>query len=49
MGAGNSESADVIFARNTDVFIADTLSLQNKQQLDDLDVLWVELRTHNGY
>jgi hypothetical protein len=49
MGAGNSESADVVFARNTDVFIADTLSVQNKQQFEDADVLWEELRVLNGY
>lgn len=49
MGAGNSESADGVVARNSDVFIADTLSIQNRQQLDDLEVLWVELRIRNGY
>ncbi|TAH20276.1 MAG: CfrBI family restriction endonuclease [Cytophagales bacterium] len=49
MGAGNSESADGVIARDSSVFIADTLSVQNKTQLDDLGVHWVELRSENGY
>lgn len=49
MGTGNSESADGVVARNSDIFIADSLSSQNKEQLTDLDVEWVELRTENGY
>ena len=32
MGKGNPESADAIIARNTNVFVADTLSTQNKNQ-----------------
>ncbi len=49
MGTGNSESADAIYARNSDIFIADSLSEQNKEQLEDADVAWIELRTENGY
>lgn len=48
MGAGNSESADAIFARDTDIFIADKLSDQNKEQLNSNKILWVELRGING-
>ena len=49
MGKGNPESADVIIARNTNVFIADTLSTQNKNQCDQLGVHWIALRDPNGY
>jgi hypothetical protein len=49
MGKGNPESADAIFARKSDVFIADTLSQQNKNQAEELKVNWVALRDENGY
>ena len=49
MGQGNPESADAIIARGSDVFIADTLSQQNKNQCDSLDICWVECREENGY
>ncbi|VBB45096.1 CfrBI restriction endonuclease (fragment) [uncultured Paludibacter sp.] len=49
MGRGNPESADAVIARATNVFIADKLSQQNKNQLDSLGINWVELRTENGY
>ena len=49
MGRGNPESADAIFARESNVFIADKLSDLNKQQADKLNVKWVELRTNDGY
>jgi hypothetical protein len=49
MGQGNPESADAIFARHSQVFVADTLSEQNKNQSDELGVVWVELRQKNGY
>ncbi|OQB86093.1 MAG: CfrBI restriction endonuclease [Chloroflexi bacterium ADurb.Bin120] len=49
MGKGNPESADVIIARDSDVFVADKLSELNKNQLDSLNVKWVELRSVNGY
>ena len=49
MGKGNPESADVVIARDSAVFIADKLSDLNKKQLDGLGVKWVELRDENGY
>ncbi len=49
MGKGNPESADVIFARKSDVFIADKLSDTNKKQLNSEKVGWVELRDNEGY
>ena len=44
IGRGNPESADAVIARGSRVFVADKLSQTNKDQLDSLDVLWVELR-----
>lgn len=49
MGKGNPESADAVIARNSKVFIADKLSDLNKTQLDSLGVIWVELRSEEGY
>ena len=49
MGKGNPESADAPHARNTQVFVANTLSDRNKAQLDDSGIHWVELRDENGY
>lgn len=49
MGRGNPESADAVIARSTKLFVADTLSTQNKNQLDNLKINWVELRSENGY
>ena len=49
MGAGNPESADAIIARDSDVFIADTLSDQNKAQCEQLKKQWMCLRDENGY
>lgn len=49
MGRGNPEGADAIFARESNVFVADKLSGLNKQQADMLNVKWVELRDKNGY
>lgn len=49
MGSGNPESADAIFARESDVFIADKLSDLNKKQADSLNLKWVELRNEIGY
>lgn len=48
MGRGNPESADVVIARNSDIFIADTLSEQNKRQLEQRGVLWLELKNHSA-
>ncbi len=49
MGQGNPESADAIIARGSDVFIADTMSQQNKNQCDQLGVSWVACRDSEGY
>ena len=49
MGKGNPESADAIIARDTNVFVADTLSQQNKNQCDQLGVNWVALRNKDDY
>ena len=49
MGGGNPESADAVIARATNVFVADKLSTQNKNQLDSLGINWVEMRSENGY
>lgn len=47
MGKGNPESADVIHARDTSIFIADTLSKQNKNQFHENKVSFVELKNHS--
>ncbi len=49
MGKGNPENADAIIARDSKVFIGDTLSQQNKDQCDQLGVYWVALRDVDGY
>ncbi len=49
MGQGNPESADAIIARNSSLFVADTLSQQNKNQCDQLGVCWVACRDNEGY
>lgn len=49
MGQGNPESADAVIARDSRVFVADTLSLQNKNQCDQLGVSWIACRDTNGY
>ncbi len=49
MGKGNPESADAVIARDSDVFVADTLSMLNKQQLTTRKIQWVELRDRDGY
>ncbi|MBP3564065.1 MAG: CfrBI family restriction endonuclease [Alistipes sp.] len=49
MGAGNPGSADAIIARDSDIFIADTLSMQNKNQCEQLGKEWVALRDPDGY
>ncbi len=46
MGKGNPESADAVIARDTDIFIADTLSIQNKNQLKSLGIEYLELRNN---
>ncbi|MGM8216617.1 CfrBI family restriction endonuclease [Bacillaceae bacterium W0354] len=49
MGKGNPESADAVIARDSKIFVADTLSDTNKKQLDSLEVEWIELRSDKGY
>lgn len=49
MGKGNPESADAVIARDSNIFIADKLSNQNKAQLEELGVQWVELRSDEGF
>lgn len=44
MGAGNPESADAVIARDSQIFIADTLSEQNRNQLAALNVAYMELK-----
>ncbi|GAA8089044.1 hypothetical protein Neuguinea78_08760 [Helicobacter pylori] len=48
MGKGNPESADVVIARDTNVFIAHTLSEQNKQQLENLNIVYLELKNNSN-
>lgn len=48
MGRGNPESADAVIARNSKIFIADTLSEQNKNQLDQRKIFWLELKNHSA-
>ena len=47
MGKGNPESADATIARDTDIFIADTLSEQNCAQLKARGVDYLILRGNN--
>ncbi len=49
MGKGNPESADVIYAREADIFIADKLSETNKKQLNFENIHWVELRDDSRF
>ncbi len=49
MGQGNPESADAIIARNSDVFVADTLSQQNKKQCEQLGICWIACRDEDGF
>ena len=47
MGKGNPESADAVIARDSDVFIADTLSSANKKQLESLNIEYLSLKDNN--
>ena len=49
MGKGNPESADAVVARESNVFVASTLSDINKRQLDERGVHWTELHKENGF
>lgn len=44
MGRGNPESADMTIARDTDIFIADTLSEQSQSQLKERGTEYLTLR-----
>ncbi|PAF50469.1 hypothetical protein BKH44_08125 [Helicobacter sp. 13S00477-4] len=48
IGKGNPESADVVIARDTQIFIADTLSQQNKNQLKSLKICFLELKNNQN-
>lgn len=48
MGKGNPESADATIARDTEIFVADTLSLQNKAQLKSRGVHFLELKGNSN-
>ncbi len=47
MGKGNPESADAIFARESKIFIADTLSKMNKEQAEQWNCEWLELKNNS--
>ena len=49
MGRGNPESADAVVARESRVFVADTLLKNTIAQLESLNVEWVALKEENGY
>lgn len=48
MGKGNPESADATIARDSKIFIADTLSEQNCNQLKDRDVEYLVLKGNDN-
>lgn len=49
MGKGNPESADAVYARDSRVLVANTLSDLNKQQMDENGIFWVELKNTGDY
>ena len=49
MGKGNPESADAVYARNSRVLVANTLSDLNKKQMDENGIFWVELKNIDDY
>lgn len=48
-GYGNPEAPDTIFGRDGKVLVGDTISDMMKEQMTEKDILWVELRTENGW
>lgn len=48
MGKGNPESADHTAARQTNVFVASTLSQSTRNSLDENNIMWTELQTPFG-
>jgi hypothetical protein len=49
MGTGNPEKVDEPIARGVTVLVADTLNAQNRKLLDEKNILFVELRSKEGY
>lgn len=49
MGKGNPESEDSVYPRLSQIFVADKLSQQNKNQLNCANIFWIELSAPNGY
>ena len=48
MGKGNPESADAVIARESKIFVADTLSEQNKKQLKSLGIEFLKLKNNKN-
>ena len=48
-GKGNPEAPDSIFARDGKILVGDTISDTMKQEMDENNILWVELRAKDGY
>lgn len=48
MGKGNPESADATIARDSDIFIADTLSEQNCAQLKSRNIHYLVLKNNEN-
>ena len=48
MGKGNPESADATIARDSDIFVADTLSQQNKNQLKSRNIKYLVLKNNKN-
>lgn len=48
MGKGNPESADHTAARQTNVFVASTLSQSTRNSLDENNIMWTELQRPLG-
>ena len=48
MGKGNPESADATIARDSDIFVADTLSEQNCAQLSSRGVQYLILKDNKN-
>lgn len=48
-GKGNPESSDSAFTRQNRVLVGNKISDKMKQLMDDANILWVELRTQDGW
>ena len=48
MGKGNPESADATIARDSNIFVADTLSQQNCNQLTERGIEYLILKDNNN-